>query len=125
MHQDTRTIAELISSHEQGYSLDQRFYTDPAIFELELERIITRNWILAGHQSELPEPGDFKLLNVANESNGCWMSSDWVQDAAICPRSCRAVSSSVPPLRGLWRVSRGFCWRTSQQGTSTQVWPIA
>jgi Rieske 2Fe-2S family protein len=68
MHQDTRTIAELISSHEQGYSLDQRFYTDPAIFELELERIITRNWILAGHQSELPEPGDFKVLNVANES---------------------------------------------------------
>jgi Rieske 2Fe-2S family protein len=68
MDQDTRTIAELISSHEQGYSLDQRFYTDPAIFELELERIITRNWILAGHQSELPEPGDFKVLNVANES---------------------------------------------------------
>jgi phenylpropionate dioxygenase-like ring-hydroxylating dioxygenase large terminal subunit len=68
MRQDTRTIAELISSHEQGYSLEQRFYTDPAIFELELERIITRNWILAGHQSELPEPGDFKVLNVANES---------------------------------------------------------
>jgi Rieske 2Fe-2S family protein len=68
MRQDTRTIAELISSHEQGYSLEQRFYTDPAIFELELERIITRNWILAGHQSELPEPGDFKVLSVANES---------------------------------------------------------
>jgi len=68
MRQDTRTIAELISSHKQGYSLEQRFYTDPAIFELELERIITRNWILAGHQSELPEPGDFKVLNVANES---------------------------------------------------------
>jgi len=68
MRQDTRTIAELISSHKQGYSLEQRFYTDPAIFELELERIITRNWILAGHQSELPEVGDFKVLNVANES---------------------------------------------------------
>ena len=68
MRQDTRTIAELISSHKQGCSLEQRFYTDPAIFELELERIITRNWILAGHQSELPEPGDFKVLNVANES---------------------------------------------------------
>ena len=68
MRQDTRTIAELISSHKQGCSLEQRFYTDPAIFELELERIITANWILAGHQSELPEPGDFKVLNVANES---------------------------------------------------------
>lgn len=68
MRQDTRTIAELIASQKQGYSLDQRFYTDPAIYELEIERIITRNWILAGHQSELPKPGDFKVLNVANES---------------------------------------------------------
>jgi len=68
MREDTRSIEELISSQKPGYSLDQRFYTDPAVYELELDRIITRNWILAGHQSELPEPGDFKVLNVANES---------------------------------------------------------
>ncbi len=68
MREDTRSIEELISSQRQGYSLDQRFYTDPAVYELELDRIITRNWILAGHLSELPEPGDFKVLNVANES---------------------------------------------------------
>ena len=38
------------------------------IYDLEVERIINRNWILAGHQSELPEPGDFKVFNVAKES---------------------------------------------------------
>ena len=27
-----------------------------------------RNWIMAGHQSELPEQGDFKVFNVAGES---------------------------------------------------------
>ena len=51
-----------------GYSLEQRFYTDPDVYELELERIIYRNWILAGHVSELPQPGDYKVLNVAGES---------------------------------------------------------
>ena len=65
---DTRSIAELIAAQKPGFALDQRFYTDPGIYELELEKIIARNWILAGHVSELAEPGDFKVLDVARES---------------------------------------------------------
>ncbi len=68
LNEDKRSIAELIADQKPGYSLDQRFYTDPGIYELEIERIINRNWILAGHVSQLPEPGDFKVLNVARES---------------------------------------------------------
>lgn len=64
----TRTLDELIAAQKPGYSLDRRFYTDPEIYELELERIVNRNWILAGHQSELPNPGDYKVLKVARES---------------------------------------------------------
>ena len=66
--EDHRSIAELIADQKPGYSLDQRFYTDPAIYELELERIIYRHWIFAGHVSQLPKPGDFRVLNVAGES---------------------------------------------------------
>ena len=65
---DTRSIDELIAAQRPGYSLEQRFYTDPAIYELELERIINRNWVLAGHVSELPKPGDYKVFDVARES---------------------------------------------------------
>jgi Rieske 2Fe-2S family protein len=61
-------IDELIAAQKPGYSLDQRFYVDPEIYELELERIINRNWILAGHQSQLPGPGDFKVMKVGRES---------------------------------------------------------
>ena len=64
----TRTIEELIAAQTSGHALEQRFYTDPEVYELELERVIARNWILAGHESELAEPGDFKVLNVARES---------------------------------------------------------
>lgn len=65
---NNNSIAELLDSQQQGWSLDQRFYTDPDIYSLELERIITRNWILAGHQSELPDTGDFKVVKVARDS---------------------------------------------------------
>ncbi|MCH7822537.1 MAG: aromatic ring-hydroxylating dioxygenase subunit alpha [Proteobacteria bacterium] len=68
MQQDTRTIDELIASHVPGHALEQRFYTDPEIYRLEFERVIARNWVLAGHCSEIPEPGDFKVFNVALES---------------------------------------------------------
>jgi len=65
---DNRTLAELIADQKPGYALAQRFYTDPGIYALEVERIIMRNWILAGHESELVNPGDFKVVNVASES---------------------------------------------------------
>jgi Rieske 2Fe-2S family protein len=68
MLDETKTLDELIASHRPGHALDQRFYTDPEIYDLEIDRVVTRNWILVGHQSELPEPGDFKVFNVANES---------------------------------------------------------
>ena len=61
-------IRELIRERRPGWSLPQRFYTDPDVYRLELDRIVTRNWILAGHVSELPEPGDFKVFRVANDS---------------------------------------------------------
>jgi len=66
--QDTRPIRELIACQKPGWSLEQRFYTDPDIYRLELDRIVMRNWMLAGHCSELAAPGDFKVIRVANES---------------------------------------------------------
>ena len=65
---DTRSIRELIACQKPGWSLEQRFYTDPEIYALELETVVTRNWVLAGHQTQIPELGDFMVLKVANES---------------------------------------------------------
>ena len=65
---DNASIAELIASHKPGWALDQRFYTDPDIFQLELDRIVIRNWILASHASQIPDAGDYLVFKLANES---------------------------------------------------------
>ncbi len=38
--------------------LPNRFYTDPAVFELEKRRIFLRNWAGMGFAKDAPEPGD-------------------------------------------------------------------
>lgn len=66
--QHKQSLAELIEAQQPGFALEQRFYTDPEIFQLELERILLCNWVLAGHTSELPQPGDFFVTRLAHES---------------------------------------------------------
>ena len=61
-------INELVAAQKSGWALDQRFYTDPGIYQLELDRIVMRNWIMAGHVSQLSEPGDYMVYRLANES---------------------------------------------------------
>ncbi|TDC99516.1 aromatic ring-hydroxylating dioxygenase subunit alpha [Saccharopolyspora terrae] len=39
-------------------------YTDPRIFAEELERIWYRSWVYVGHESEVPQPGDYVRKNI-------------------------------------------------------------
>jgi phenylpropionate dioxygenase-like ring-hydroxylating dioxygenase large terminal subunit len=40
-------------------------YTDPEVFELEMERLWSRTWIYVGHASQVPQPGDYITLDLA------------------------------------------------------------
>jgi len=51
-----------------GYSLPREYYTDPALFELDLERMLLRHWFCAGHISSLPRVGDYFLVDLGRES---------------------------------------------------------
>jgi phenylpropionate dioxygenase-like ring-hydroxylating dioxygenase large terminal subunit len=43
-------------------------YTDPAVYQAELERIWYRTWVYVGHESEVPEAGDYVLKSIGPQA---------------------------------------------------------
>jgi phenylpropionate dioxygenase-like ring-hydroxylating dioxygenase large terminal subunit len=61
-------IAQAIAQHRPGHALAAPFYCDPAFFEREMQRVLLRHWHCVGHDSQLPEPGDFITTELCGES---------------------------------------------------------
>ena len=51
------TVGKLVDP-ENGL-IDRSIFTKRDIFEQEQETIFTRAWLFIGHESQIPEPGDF------------------------------------------------------------------
>lgn len=49
-------------------TLPQRYFVSPEIFAEEQDKIFSAQWICIGHQSEIPNPGDYLVQEVAGES---------------------------------------------------------
>ena len=49
-------------------ALHPRYYTDPAIFQQERERIFFRTWQYVCHAQEVASPGDYRVFEVADQS---------------------------------------------------------
>ena len=59
MSYSEKEIAALVEPNR----VHRRVYTDPEIFDIEMERIWAKSWIYIGHESQVPEPGNFFTLN--------------------------------------------------------------
>ena len=61
------TIAERLAAYRPGYSLEQAFYSDPALFARDVEMLAGR-WLCVGHVSELKAAGDWLVAELGRES---------------------------------------------------------
>ena len=67
MSQTNETMQRLVAEARLGYSLEQDFYTSEAVFKADMERVIGRKWLVAGHVSRIPNKGDYFLFRIGAE----------------------------------------------------------
>jgi phenylpropionate dioxygenase-like ring-hydroxylating dioxygenase large terminal subunit len=65
---DSAVIERLAANTKLGYSLDRRFYCDDEVFAADMETVIGRKWIVAGHVDRVRNKGDYFLYKIGNES---------------------------------------------------------
>jgi phenylpropionate dioxygenase-like ring-hydroxylating dioxygenase large terminal subunit len=63
-----KDIMKLAAGQPDRFSLAQPFYRDPEIYRKDIEQIFLNSWLYAGHQSEIPNVGDWFLFEFDEES---------------------------------------------------------
>ena len=61
-------IEKLIERQQTGYTLEQPFYTCPEIYKLDIERVVSSQWQYVDHVSRVPNPGDYLVYEIDDES---------------------------------------------------------
>ncbi len=52
----------------QTREVQMRALSDPEVYELEMDRVFGKTWLLLGHESEVPESGDFVVRDMGSDS---------------------------------------------------------
>ena len=103
---------EQLAAMVRGDSVHRGVYTDPAIFDMEMERIYGRAWIYVGHESQVPRTATITprawATGRADGARGGW------------PRACctTAVRTRAPRW---WRTARAA--RASSSAARTMPGP--
>jgi phenylpropionate dioxygenase-like ring-hydroxylating dioxygenase large terminal subunit len=61
-------LRTLIAARRPGHALPREFYTEPAIFEADVERMLLKHWFCAGHESSIARSGDYLAVDLGSES---------------------------------------------------------
>jgi phenylpropionate dioxygenase-like ring-hydroxylating dioxygenase large terminal subunit len=106
-------LAELVRRDRVHRSV----YADPAIFELERERIFRRVWLFVGHESQAPRAGDFFTTRLAGQDVLAVRGADGVRvfvnrcphrGAKVCQQQSGSARRFVCPYHG-WAFATDGC----------------
>ena len=100
----------------------RRVYTDPDLFELEMERIFGRAWLFVGHTSQVPKPGDYITIELARRPVIMIRHSD--NSIKLLFNRCSHRGTKLAPLR-TGNAPRLICcyhgWTYDSDGTLLNV----
>src|SRR5438105_6555632 len=64
----TKQTAVRLGPAVRAKSLAQKYFVSPEMFAEEQKKIFSKEWLLVGHQSQIPDAGDYVVQQVIGES---------------------------------------------------------
>lgn len=120
--QRTRASPQAVQDLVELARVHRDVYVDRDLFALEQARVFERAWIFVGHDSELPEPGDYLLARLGRLEIVVVRQHDGAIKAweNRCPhRGARLVAEPRGRMR---RFSCAYhCWVLGPDGTTESV----
>jgi phenylpropionate dioxygenase-like ring-hydroxylating dioxygenase large terminal subunit len=63
----TLNLEEVVADVRRGM-IPASVYSDPELFELEKRRVFGKAWVFLAHESEIPQPGDYVVRRIVDDS---------------------------------------------------------
>ena len=89
LHNVSLKAADMV---EEG-RVHKALYSDPAIFEQELDKVFNHTWVFIGHESEVPEAGSYKTAWVGRQP--VILSRDRKMNLHVLQNRCRHRGATV------------------------------
>ncbi len=59
-----KATAQMLQERERTFSLPQPFYSDDRLFDIDMQEIFHKEWLIAGMTSEIPTKGNYLTLQI-------------------------------------------------------------
>ena len=111
-------LALRTEDEDNWFTLPPQAYCSQEIFDLEVQRVFRRGWMNVGHVSQIPEPGDFRTVDMFGELLVVTRSRDDQINvlSRTCPHRwmdiCPSKAGNVPSLQCPYHR-----WTFSHDGT--------
>jgi Rieske 2Fe-2S family protein len=93
---DTKSaVAKLIAQRKPRHALPRELYSNPDVYQQDLEQIWHKDWVFAGHTFELEKPGHYLTLQVGEYPIAVVRGADG--QVRAFHNSCRHRGSKVCP----------------------------
>jgi len=126
------SIVDLIDDRpeENLFRVHKSIYSDPAIFDLELERIFAKAWIYLCHESQLKRTGDYRATEIAHRPVFAMRTAKGgiaVYFDACAHRGARLTTGRTGHAPTITCRYHGWCYNTEGKCTKIQYeklgWP--
>ncbi len=119
---DGTKIEDLVRKQTQEVML--RVYDDQDLHDLEMQKVFARSWLLLGHESEIPNPGDFVTRNMGSDPVIVARTTDGAIHVSLNVCTHRGMRVALPAAgntRMFRCVYHGWTFRLDGQFTGAPV----